>query len=158
MPDTIPDPDLLEPDDVTGPFQTERAKRRAALERQRSELVELVEERSSAIEARETSRSRKLIVAVIAAVLTTGAGGLGTSIVTSSQSEARIEERATALDHRVASLESQLDGIGQLQREVASMRATMETWRSMDASAREASAREVDRRLARIESLLERRR
>lgn len=101
---------------------------------------------------------RKLVIALVLAVLGTGGGGLATSLATSAAAEARAEERAAALEHRVELNERRLDGIAGLQRDVAALGAKVDAWRQSDSAASSAERAAIADRLRRIEERLDRRR
>jgi hypothetical protein len=147
--DTIPERDAM---DDTGTRWDVRASRL------RAEVEGLFDDRARAVEQQSKQSATKGISLATVIALVLGVGGGAGGYVAGERADAQRDERVIALEHRVTLSETQLGELGQLRQDFAAMRASVEAWRSMDANARDSASRETDRRLARIEELLDRRR
>ena len=136
--DTMPEHDTS---DLTGRFETER---RVAVEAARAEA-----------QAKSTRVSLPLAALVSLLIGGVGAGG---SYVAQREESAETREQVRALEREQSAMRAQLDGIPALSRDVAALSAKVDAWRAGDEARVAAERADLQRRLTRLEELLDRRR
>lgn len=109
------------------------------------------------VRRRAPSQARAIAAIVIAAL---GSGGLSVAgqQLADAERAGREQARDEAQDERLERVERQVGDVAGLQRDVASLTAKVDAWRSADVASRAAERADLERRLARMEALLDRRR
>lgn len=103
------------------------------------------------------SKTLAMVLAGIISILVGGTGAGGTYIALQREA-AETQEQVRALEREMQETRRQLGDVAELQRDVAALSARVSEWRTADLAARASEREELQRRLTRIEELLDRRR
>ncbi len=114
-------------------------------------------ERAEVEQVAARGKQQSTLIALLVSALIGGPGAGGTYVAMQRET-AQLSEQVRSLERETSAARTELGDIGALQRDVSALTAKVDAWRSADLASRATERAELERRLTRLEELLDRRR